>query len=304
MNKKITMSLCALFITSMLGAANGMKSMTFSQETHSVKAGALIEVDANFECDPGYVLAGWGSDVLFKHATPEFFAKPEVQVKKPFKNTRDYDSIMIAKYLHFTKAMNKGSFPVRIDTTGMPAGDYAVTVTGRFMKDGKSYYAGKNIYITVTEGDNKKFATTPQHMPASLLPPPDYSWAKKITVTGVPDTPVTAGTKLALNCDFVANNGEAFGGRTVSVLRKNAPRAYFDRTDITIKKYPASSDYDSSILVPYHHSQPLAGSNFNFTLDTSKFTPGKYVIFIQFRIVKGAGKADGYPVYEFPLKIQ
>lgn len=303
MTKKITLALCTLFITGMLCAANGMKSMTFSQETHSVKAGALIEVDVSFECEPGYELASWGADVIFKHATPDFFAKPEVKVKKPFKNTRDYDSILIGS-MYFSKTIKQGTFPVRIDTTGMPVGDYAVTVTGRFVKDGKSYYAGRNIYVTITEGDKKKFAITPQRMPASLLPPPDYSWAKKITVTGVPDTPVTAGTKLALNCDFIANAGEAFGGRTVSVLRKNAPRAYFDRTDITIKKYPASSDYDSSILVPYHHSQPLAGSNFNFTLDTSKFTPGKYVISIQFRIVKGAGKADGYPIYEFPLKIQ
>ncbi len=304
MFKKIAIAACAVFSVGMLTAVDGLKTFTVVDEIHAVKAGTLIETDVNFECEEGYVLAGWGAKVILKNAAPEFFAKPEVKVHKPFKNTSDYDVIDLSRYLHFTKAMTKGSFPVRIDTTGMPEGDYAISIVGRFMKDGKSFYPGGTLYLTITEGDDKKFDLTPQEMPAALLPPPDYSWAKKLTVTGVPEEAVAAGTKLNISCEFQAKAGEAFGGRSVEVIRKNAPRAFFERTDLKLKKYPNDNAYDAAILVPYVHSQPQPGSKFNFTLDTTNFAPGKYKIYIQFRLIKGAGKPDAYPCYVFLLKVK
>lgn len=303
MLKKILMAIGMAFLAGALAANDGMKRFALTRETFAVEAGTLIETEVNFECEEGYVLAGWGAKIIYKHSVPEFFAKPEVKVHKPFKDTRDYDVIDVSGYLHFPKAMTKGTFPVRIDTTGMPVGEYAVTLQGRFMKDGKSFYPGCSLFLCITRGDNGKFAPTVQEQPEALSKP-DYSWAGKITVSGVPEKPVAAGTKLKMSCEFQALDGEAFGGRSVEVIRKNAPRAFFDRPGLKLKKYPASADYDAVVLVPYIHSQPQPGAKFDFTLDTTGFAPGKYKIYLQFRIVKGKGKADGYPCYVFVLKIQ
>ena len=108
-------------------AANGMKTFKLNNDTFAVKAGTVITAEVEFESDPGYVLAGWAANLIRKNSAPEFFEKPEVKIRKHPKS-KDYDVIDFVRYVHFPKAQTKGKFTIKINTAGMPTGDYAVAI--------------------------------------------------------------------------------------------------------------------------------------------------------------------------------
>jgi len=283
-------------------AANGMKTFKLNNDTFAVKAGTVITAEVEFESDPGYVLAGWAANLIRKNSAPEFFEKPEVKIRKHPKS-KDYDVIDFVRYVHFPKAQTKGKFTIKINTAGMPTGDYAVAIQGRWMKDNKSTYPGATLYVSITEADNGKFAPTAQpQAPQTSAAAPKITWCKKITVT--PQTAaVKSGSKVTFTCNYEALPGEFFGGFLVVALRKNTPAAFFDTADQSkIRKHKASG-YDTITLLPYKHSANQAAANFTFELDTTGYPAGNYDLYLQIRRVK-ADKKTAYPNYVFNLTIQ
>ena len=303
MFKKI---MCAALLTigaATLFAAGGMKTFKLGQDMFAVKAGTVISTDVEFESDPGYVLAGWSASVIRKNATKEFFAKPEVKIR-PHRHP-DYACIDFVKYLHFPVAQTKGKFNIRINTAGMPAGDYAISVQGRWMKDNTSTYPGATLYLSITDADNGKFAPTVNDIPLEFKPPrtaaPSPNWCKALKVTPNP-VKVQSGSKIAFDCDYEAKDGEFYGGFVVMTLRKNAPAAFFDLKKDQVKKHATAPAYDHLVLLPFKHSQNLKSTKINFELDTTGYPAGDYDILLQIRVVKADGKTS-YPSYPITVTI-
>lgn len=303
MFKKLLLTAVLTAASAMLFAAGGMKTFKIAQNTHAVKAGTIITTEVEFESDPGYVLAGWSAVIIRKNAPPEFFSKPEVKVRKH--SHPDYCSVLFSGYLHFPVAQTKGKFPVRINTAGMSVGDYAVSLQGRWMKDGKSYYPGDSLFISITEADNGKFAETAQEIPDEFQPPrkaePTPDWCKSIKVTPNP-IKVKAGEKIAFTCDYTAKDGEFYGGYLLMVLRKYVPKAFFELNSAKVRKNKSSADYDGITIKPFIHSANLPATQLKFELDTTGYPVGRYTVHLQFRVVKADGKTS-YPSYPIALTI-
>lgn len=292
----LLLSVSALCLT----AANGMKTFKLNNDTFAVKAGTVITAEVEFESDPGYVLAGWAANMIRKNSAPEFFAKPEVKIRKHPKS-KDYDVIDFVRYVHFPKAQTKGKYTIKINTTGMPAGDYAIAIQGRWMQGNRSTYPGATLFVSITDADNGKFTATPQEIPADFMPPrtaaPQPKWCKKLQVTPNPAV-IKSGSKVTFNCDYEALNGEFFGGYTILTLRKDAPAKFFELNAAKVRKYQPAPGYDSIHILPYKGSANLQATKFAFELDTTNYPAGNYNIYIQFRIVKADGKSAyaGYPL--------
>lgn len=303
MLKKVLLTAAVTAAAFALTAANGMKTFKLEKNMIAVKAGTVVTTSAAFESEPGYVLAGWSAAVIRKNSVPEFFAKSEVQVQKH--RHPDYSHIAFVKYTHFPVAQTKGTIPIKINTAGMPVGDYAISVQGRWMKDGKSTYPGDTLYLSITEADNGKFAPTPQDMPLEFQKPrtaaPVPNWCKNIKVTPNPVT-VKSGTKIAFSCDYTPKDGEFYGGFTVLTLRKNVPAAFFDLNRAKVKKHASAPDYDHLGLVPFKHSPNQPVAKISFELDTTGYPAGNYDILLQIRVVKADGKTS-YPSYPIALTV-
>ena len=289
-----------------LPAANGLKTFKPAQEMYAVKAGTVINTEIEFESEPGFVLTGWNCTLIRKNSAPEFFQKSEVKIR-PHKTHKDYDAIDIVKYNTLPQAQAAGKFPVRINTAGMPVGEYAMLIQGRWVKDGKAFYPGSMIYVAVTEADNGKFAPTAQTPGAAAnavkKAAPTPKWCQKIAVTPNPVT-AAAGSKIAFSCDYEALPGEFFGGYVVLVLRKNAPAAFFDQNQAKVKKHPTASGYDSLIIKPFAASPNQAAAKIAFELDSTNYPAGDYELYLQIRVVKSDGKTTAYPSYPVNLSIK
>lgn len=302
---KKTIAVSLLFFSALcLTAANGMKTFKLNNDTFAVKAGTVITAEVEFESEPGYVLAGWSANIIRKNSAPELFTKPEVKLRR-HRTHKDYDTLDFVRYVHFPQAQTKGKFTIRINTAGMPAGDYAIAIQGRWMKDNKSTYPGATLYISITEADNKKFQQTANSAPAEFgkkgapAPAAVKHW-KSLKVTPHPAV-VKSGEKVAFTCDYVANDGEYFGGYLLLTLRKDAPAEFFELKKAQVQKYAPASSYDRIIIKPYLHSANLPSTKLNFEIDTTGYPAGNYKIYIQFRRVV----AKGNPVYpSFPIDLQ
>ena len=298
MNKTM-FTLMLLAAAAALPADNGMKKFELSEETAAVKAGTVLNLEVAFECDEGFVLAGWSVPVIRKNAPPEFFAKPGLTIR-PHKTAKDYDAVDIVKYNHFPQAEKSGKFPVRINTTGMAAGDYALGIQGRFMKGNQSFYPGKHFFLTITEGDDKPFAPTAQPVERKAAPVPN--WCKNIVVTPNP-VKVKAGEKVSFQCAYTALPGESFGGHIIVVIRKNAPQGFFDLPGLTIRKHAKAPDYDMAVLLPFVPHEFVPEVTIPFELDTTGYPAGDYTIGFQVREVKADGKL-AYPTYPVALTVE
>ena len=300
---KIVFAVALLASSASLWAENGMKTFKLSQDMFAVKAGTLITFEVEFESDPGYILAGWSAGVIRKNAPKEFFAKPEVKIK-PHRHP-DYSSIALVDYQHFPVAQTKGRIPVRINTAGMPVGDYAISVQGRWMKDNISSYPGSQLFLTITEADDAKFAATGQDMPSEFKKPrvanPVPNWCKNLVVTPNP-VKVKSGTKIAFSCDYEAKDDEFYGGFLVLTLRKYTPQAFFEKNAAQVRKHASAPAYDHLVLVPFKHSPDSKTAKIEFELDTTGYPPGDYDIALQIRVVK-ADRKTSYPNYLITLTV-
>ena len=297
----LLLSVSALCLT----AANGMKTLKLSNETFAVKAGTVITFEAEFEADPDYVLAGWAANIIRKNSAPEFFAKPEMKIRKHPKDS-NYDVITFSPHLRFPVPQTKGKFTGRINTSGMPVGDYAISIQGHWMQGKKSTYPGATLYVSITEADNAKFATTPQEIPLDFMPPrtaaPTPKWCQKVQVSPNPIT-IQSGSKVSFTCDYEALAGESYGGHLVLVFRRSVPAKFFEVFAAKVNKNPKLPEYDRIILLPFKHSANQPGAKIAFDLDTTNYPTGIYDVYIQFRIVKADGKT-AYANYPIALTVK
>ena len=131
-----------------------------------VKAGTVLTLKVRVRCKDGYALRGISACVPRRMAPAAFFDAAGVNVNRYYKDDpakkSPYDSIFFFSEL-FKNPVMDGEFPVQINTAGMPQGDYALAIRGYFPKKGaKSEYLNIYYALTVSEGDNGKFAPTPQ----------------------------------------------------------------------------------------------------------------------------------------------
>lgn len=131
-----------------------------------VAAGTIIPIDFEVKCANGYSLQGVSAFVHRKNATASFFAQDGIKINRHFKNTPVKDSPYDAIYFInevMRQGIKEGKIRVDLNSAGMTAGDYAIAMRGYFTKKGaKSLYRSIYFVLTITRGDNGKFAITPQ----------------------------------------------------------------------------------------------------------------------------------------------
>lgn len=300
----LMLTVCAAFAAS---AAEGAKKFELTRNNAAVKAGEIVKTRLVFECEEGAELGNWKAVVLRKNAPEAFFAKPEVKIKTARK-PGPYDAIWFCPEKNaFPRRLTSGDCPVRINTAGMSAGDYAIIIQGWVLKDRKSFYPATVFYLSVTEEDNGKFAPTAQEFPAAarIPAPPAPAWYKSFALK--PAMPVGApGAKIPVGCEFAALDGEWFGGYSVFLLRKDAAPGFFDRADLKIKRrHPDRTDhYDEVTLIPFQAMDPVPEAKFDFTLDTAGFPEGEYVLLLRVRLLDRATGRTRYPALPLPLSLR
>ena len=301
--------LLAAAVASADGIAGVTKKFELTQNNAVVKAGEVIKTRLVFECEEGAVLGSWKTVVIRKNAPEAFFAKPEVKINKA--KTAPYDSIWFCSDKNnFPCRLTAGECPVKLNTTGMSAGDYAIIVQGWALKDRKSYYPAAIFYLTITEEDNGKFAPTEQEFPAAsrILPPSANAkpWYKSCTVKPAETVYAAPGDKIAYSCEFAAPDTDFFGGYSMILLRKEAAPGFFDRPGLKIKRrHPdKNDDYDTTAVVAFKHMASVPEAKFDFELDTTDFPSGEYVLRLEIRLVDRATGKTRYPVILLPLSLR
>lgn len=309
---KRTVIFAMLLTAAAVSAAGITKKFELSRNIAAVKAGEIVTTRLIFECEDDTVMGGWKTLVLRKHAPEAFFAKPEVIINRVNKTkTSPWDYILLSSdRQRFLRPLASGECPIRIETAGMPAGDYAIHIQCWMLKGKKSLFPAATFSLSITEGDNGKFApTVKQEMPAaSRIPRPAANakpWYKSCTVK--PKMPFAEpGEKIAYSCEFAALENEYITGYSVILLRREAAPWFFDRSDIKIKRrFPEKTDgYDSVTLVPFKNMKPVPEAKFDFELDTTGFPAGEYVLRLQLRLMKQAAEKSSYPVLLLPLSLR
>lgn len=280
----------------MTASADGpFRSFTVEPASFSAKAGELLVANVTFECEDGYEMRSWALRVIRKHAPAEFFAVPGLSIKVHGKSA-PHDVVEVCPSLKFTKPLTKGSFPVRLNTAGMKVGDYAFGLQGVFFKDGKYFYKGATVPVTITENDDKTFAPTPQ-----TLPTPESCSLFELTPYCAN---LAAGEKLVVQGKVRPVPGMKVTGWGVSVIRKSAPKEFFDRPDAPVVKHPKLKEYDAIQLRKYAAEAPTDELNFTFEQDTTNFAPGEYNLSFSIYLTGGDKKASRYPYMHFPLVIR
>ena len=310
MLKKVFAAVACAAIAGTLAAETPYRSFTLEPMIFSVKAGEPVVATAAFECADGCELAGWSCYIHRKDAPAEFFASPELAIRK-HASAPAYDAVYAGEYLRFPKALAAGTFPVRLNTAGLKPGDYAFRIQGHFMENGKSVYSAIALPVSITSGDGGKFAPTPQV-------PPD---AAKAASQAAPATPaavkncelfelnpahaeVTAGDKLTVAGRIKALPGRKLTGWYVCVSRRNVPAAFFARPGVELVKHPTLPAYDTIFLRKYVPETPAETLNFNYELDTMGFPEGHYVLSFVSHFTDPDKKISCYPSVSFELDIK
>lgn len=313
MLRKICSSLALLLAVGVAAAASVdvTKKYLLSNDNAVLKAGSKLEFKLQFECVEGAELGSCKAYVLRKNAPEEFFAKPEVQIRfndRKNKKPNGYDTIYLTDDKNFPRRMASGEFNVVINTAGMVPGDYAVAVQSWLLKDKKSHYKATLFYLTISEGDGQKFVPTPQVLPAAAMvkAAAKPSWYKNFAVTPA-KLEGAAGSKYQVSCDFTPSDKYFFGGYCVKVLRKDAPGAFFERSNLDMRyrfKDKKVDGYDYAILVKFKHMASVPTQKFDFELDTADFPAGDYRIAVEIRLVDRTTGKTAYPSEFFPLKVK
>lgn len=318
MLKHIVCASAVLFAALAVSAAPAevVKKFELSSNNAAVKAGEVVKFKLNFECVPGAELGSYKAYVHRKQAPAEFFEKSSELVRWRDRKTKkfsDYDVIYLTDDKNFPKRLAAGECDVTINTAGLPAGDYAVAIQSWIVKDKKSNYKSATFYLTITEGDGKKFAPTAQTIPAAAMrraavkAAPKPSWYKSCIINPA-QLEGAAGTKYPIACDFTASDKFYFGGYCLKILRKDAPKAFFDRTGLDMRyrfKDPKKIDgYDYAIVVKFKHMPSVVQQKFNFELDTTGFPAGKYNLALEIRLVDRTTGRTSYPSIFFPLTVK
>ena len=291
-----------------------VKKFELSNNNAAVKAGETVKFKLIFECEAGAELGSYKAYVHRKEAPKEFFEQNSQIIRwydRKNHKPNNYDVIYLTDDKNFPKRMTAGECEVVINTTGMAAGDYAVSVQSWLVKDKKSYYKAASFYLTITEGDGKKFTPTAQTLPAAAMrqsaaKTAKPSWYKNFAVTPA-QVEGAAGTKPQISCDFTASDKYFFGGFCVKVLRKDAPKAFFDRSNLDMRyrfKDKKVDGYDYAILVKFKHMASVPAQKFDFELDTADFPAGDYRIAVEIRLVDRTTGKTAYPSEFFPLKVK
>ncbi|MBE6367991.1 MAG: hypothetical protein E7052_08825 [Lentisphaerae bacterium] len=301
-------ALCAAILSA--APVEVTKKYTLSSNNAVVKAGETLKFKLLFECADGAELGSYKAYVLRKNAPEAFFAKPEVKLKYSNAKTKkvsSYDAIYLTDDKNFQRRMKSGECDVVINTAGMPAGDYAIAVQSWLLKEKRSYYKAELFYLTISEGDDRKFAPTPQQLPAAALRNKAASWYKNFAI--VPDKLAgAAGTKYQVTCDFTAADKYFFGGYCVFVMRKNVPAKFFERSGLKIKFADKAKQTphgnDQTTLVKFKHMPSVETQKFDFELDTTGFPPGEYKLSVEIRLVDRQTQKTSYPFKVLPLTVK
>ena len=324
MLKKISCIAAMLFAAAAAFAApvQVVKKFELSSNNAAVKAGEVVKFKLAFECEPGAELGSYKAYVRRKEAPAEFFEQQAANIRwhdRKTKKANNYDTIYLTDDKNFPTRLASGECEVVINTSGMPAGDYAVGVQSWILKDKKSYYKAALFYLSITEGDGKKFAATPQVIPAAAQ---RKAAAPKAAVKAAVKAPSwyksfvsdpavlegAAGTKYPVKCDFTASEKYFFGGYCVKVLRKDAPKAFFDREGLDMryrfKDTKKVDGYDYAMLVKFKHMPSVESQKFDFELDTTNYPAGNYRIAVEIRLVDRTTGKTSYPSVFIPLTVK
>ena len=299
------LTIAALSALTAVAFADGpVRSFSLEPAAFSVKAGEKLAATATIECEDGYEMRGWALRVLRKHAPAEFFAAPGLPIK-PHGKAPAYDAVEAVPHRKFSKPITNGSFPVRLHTAGMKVGDYAFSLQGHFMKDGKSFYQTVTLPVTITENDDKTFAATPQPTPT-----PEYCSLFELTPYYAELTPnyanLAAGEKMVVRGRVRPVQGMKVTGWSVNVIRKCAPKEFFDRPGAPVIKHAKFKDYDVIHLRKYVPETPTDELNFTFELDTTGVPAGEYHLNFSAPVVEDNNnkKKYHYPQVSFSLNIR
>ena len=327
MLKKISCAAAVLFAAAAVFAApvQVVKKFELSSNNAAVKAGEVVKFKIAFECEPGAELGSYKAYVRRKEAPAEFFTQEAASIRwydRKTQKANNYDTIYLTDDKNFPTRLASGECEVVINTTGMPAGDYAVGVQSWILKDKKSYYKAAVFYLTITEADGKKFVPTPQVIPAAAqrkvaakaapktAPKPAAkapTWYKSFTAAPAA-LEGASGTKYTVNCDFTASEKYFFGGYCVKILRKDAPKAFFDLPGLDMryrfKDTKKVDGYDYAIVVKFKHMASVESQKFSFELDTANYPAGNYRIAVEIRLVDRATGKTSYPSIFMPLTVK
>ena len=290
------LTIAALSALTAVAFADGpVRSFSVEPAAFSVKAGEKLAATATVECEEGYEMRGWALRVIRKHAPAEFFAVPGLPIKVHGKAPA-YDVVEACPFQQFVKPITKGSFPVRLNTAGMKVGDYAFGLQGHFMKDGKSFYKGVILPVSITENDDRIFAATPQPTPT-----PEYCSLFELTPYCAN---LAAGEKLVVRGKVRPVQGMKVTGWGVTVIRKSAPKEFFDRPGAPVVKHAKFKDYDAILLRKFAPETPTDELNFTFELDTAGFPAGRYILSFAAYVAEGNKKATHFPYVHFELTVR
>ena len=95
--------------------------------------------------------------------------------------------------------------------------------------------------------------------------------------------------------------------KLIAALRKDAPKAFFDRSNLDMRyrfKDKKVDGYDYAILVKFKHMASVPTQKFDFELDTADFPAGDYRIAVEIRLVDRTTGKTAYPSEFFPLKVK
>ena len=290
-----------------------MEKFEVAPESAAVKAGEVVKIKLTFKGVPGAELGSYKAFVHRKEAPAEFFTQNTAIIRwydRKNHKPKAYDSIHLTTDKNFPVRLAAGECEVVINTAGMAPGDYSIPIQGWVVKDKKSYYCAARFYLSITEADGKKFVPAAQTLPAAAMRKAAVkkpAWYKDFVIKPAQST-VAAGTKIPVACDFTASDKYFIGGYCVKVLRRDAPKAFFDLSGLDMryrfKDTKKADSYDYAILVKFKHMPSVVAQKFNFELDTANFPAGKYNIAIEIRLVDRATGKTAYPSEFFPIVIK
>jgi len=314
MLKKVLSCVAVLLLAGIVCAApvKVFEKFAVAPESAAVKAGEIVKLKLSFACVPGAKVGSFKAFVHRKEAPAEFFARNSDLIRwsdRKTKKVSNYDAIWLTDDKNFPVQLASGEYEIVINTSGMAVGDYSIPIQAWVLKDKKSYYSATRFYLTITGEVGKKFVAPPQVLPAAarqVKAVKNPSWYKSCVFTPA-ELAGVSGTKYTVSCDFTAGDKYFFGGYCVKVLRKDAPKAFFERENLDMRyrfKDKKVDGYDYAVLVKFKHMPSVASQKFDFELDTTAFPVGNYKIAVEVRLVDRATGKSSYPSVFLPMIVQ